>query len=356
MRQLQGPSDSISSLEFSPDSPTILLSSSWDCHVRVHDTAASSSQEIPLEPYVDIALRAPVLDACFIDGNHAIAASLDGSVKLLNLGRGNKQPLLHLYNGHTQAVSTCCFNKSHMLLLTGSWDKTLHVRDINALTDESVSALVIPLPEKCFKLSCSGDMLVVAMSNRVVHLYNLAELRSALEQHIPGAHVQPAQRRESSLKFMTRTVQCTPDESGYVSTSIEGRVAVEFFDPAEEVQVRKYAFKCHRQKELIFDTLDEKEDVVYPVNAVAFHPKHGTFATGGGDGVVAMWDIKAKRRVKLFSSISKSISCLAFSADAKLLAIGTNAEGVGKASPARQDGCIYLRPLSEADGKSKVAQ
>ncbi|ORY85614.1 nuclear pore complex subunit, partial [Protomyces lactucae-debilis] len=320
----QGPSDSISSLEFSPDSSTVLLSSSWDGHLRVYDTAASSASDQPLEPYVDIHLRAPILDACFIDGNHAIAASLDGSVKLLNLGRGNKQPLLHLYTRHTQAVSSCCFSKQHMLLLTGSWDKTLHIRDIHALTDDSKPALILTLPEKCFKLSCSNDVLVVAMANRAVHLYQLAELRAAMEQQMPSSQVPPMQRRESSLKFMTRTVQCTPDNTGFVSTSIEGRVAVEFFDAAEEIQARKYAFKCHRQKEVIQGAeLDEKEDVVYPVNAVAFHPKHGSFATGGGDGVVAMWDIKAKRRVKLFGSIGKSVSCLAFSADAKTLAMGT---------------------------------
>jgi hypothetical protein len=62
--------------------------------------------------------------------------------------------------------------------------------------------------------------------------------------------------------------RCFPDESGFVVSSVEGkvmllvcflflkklfpidktigRVAVEYFDPSEEVQSRKYAFKCHR--------------------------------------------------------------------------------------------------------------
>ena len=50
-------------------------------------------------------------------------------------------------------------------------------------------------------------------------------------------------------------------------SSIEGRVAVEFFDPSEESQSRKYAFKCHRDKSSGVDT-------VYPVNALAFHPMY----------------------------------------------------------------------------------
>lgn len=55
--------------------------------------------------------------------------------------------------------------------------------------------------------------------------------------------------------------------AGYVSASIEGRIAVEFFDPSLEAQARKYAFKCHRQ---VVDGVDH----VFPVNAIAFHPMY----------------------------------------------------------------------------------
>ena len=52
-----------------------------------------------------------------------------------------------------------------------------------------------------------------------------------------------------------------------------GRVAIEYIDTNPEVQKKKYAFKCHRQKE-------EAVEKVYPVNAIAVHPSYGTFATG----------------------------------------------------------------------------
>jgi cell cycle arrest protein BUB3 len=54
-----------------------------------------------------------------------------------------------------------------------------------------------------------------------------------------------------------------------VLSSVEGRVAVEYLDPSPEQQAKKYAFKCHRQG-----------DLIYPVNTMAFHPVFGTFATG----------------------------------------------------------------------------
>jgi hypothetical protein len=52
------------------------------------------------------------------------------------------------------------------------------------------------------------------------------------------------------------------------------RCSQEYFDYAESVQARKYAFKCHRK-------VESGRDIVYPVNTIAFHPILGTFATGG---------------------------------------------------------------------------
>ena len=85
------------------------------------------------------------------------------------------------------------------------------------------------------------------------------------------------QKRESSLKFQTRCLSCFPNKQGYVLSSIEGRVAVEYLDPSPEVQKRKYAFKCHRNK-------DSGVEYIYPVNAISFHKEYNTFATGGSDG------------------------------------------------------------------------
>ena len=79
---------------------------------------------------------------------------------------------------------------------------------------------------------------------------------------------EPLQRRESSLKCQTRCVTQMPNGAGFVQGSVEGRVAVEFFDASEEVQKRKYAFKCHRG---VVDGVD----TAFPVNAVAFHPTYG---------------------------------------------------------------------------------
>lgn len=48
--------------------------------------------------------------------------------------------------------------------------------------------------------------------------------------------------------------------------------------------------QCHRRQE-------DGKDIAYPVHAIAFHPDYGTFATGGGDGVVNVWDGEQKKRL-----------------------------------------------------------
>ena len=82
--------------------------------------------------------------------------------------------------------------------------------------------------------------------------------------------------RESSLKYQTRCIRCFPNKQGFVVSSIEGRVAVEYFDMHPEVQRQKYAFKCHRRKE-------NETELIFPVNAIAFNSIYNTFATGGSD-------------------------------------------------------------------------
>lgn len=70
---------------------------------------------------------------------------------------------------------------------------------------------------------------------------------------------------------------------------------------APEVQAKKYAFKCHRQG-----------DFAFPINAISYHPMYGTFATGGCDGFVNIWDGENRKRLFQCHPYQTSISSLAF--------------------------------------------
>lgn len=232
------------------------------------------------------------------------------------------------------------------ILVSASWDCTLHFHDLN---NPSPSPLSVTLPGKPQALAVSPTKLVVAMTSRLVLIYDLAAASAALTSGASTLeHWQP---RESSLKYLPRAVSCMPNDAGFATSSIEGRVAVEWFEP--ELKDRQYAFKCHRQPEPDSDVV-----VVYPVNALVFHPRYGTFATGGGDGHVALWDAEAKRRMKQYQKFPESVAALAFSPDGAHLAIATSPgfetgqedhSGEGRTK-------VFVRALGEAEAKPKGAK
>ena len=76
---------------------------------------------------------------------------------------------------------------------------------------------------------------------------------------------------------------------------------------------KKYAFKCHRVNETI-----------YPVNAIAFHPVLGTFATGGADGTVVTWDGQNKKKLSGIAKCPTSVSALAFNHDGSQIAMASS--------------------------------
>lgn len=70
-------------------------------------------------------------------------------------------------------------------------------------------------------MSVSDMRAVIGTSNRHIWVYDMRSL------------VEPEQRRVSSLKFQTRCVRVFPDQMGYAVGSVEGRVAVEYFDTSK---------------------------------------------------------------------------------------------------------------------------
>ena len=112
---------------------------------------------------------------------------------------------------------------------------------------------------------------------------------------------------------------------------------------------KKFAFKTHRVK-------SDRAEMVFPVNTICFHPVHGTFATGGGDGVYNIWDADQKKRLYQSTKYPTSISSLSFCVEGKetsdgacktLLAVASSYtfEQGERDHPPDQ---IYIREVDEA--------
>lgn len=104
---------------------------------------------------------------------------------------------------------------------------------------------------------------------------------------------------------------------GYATASVEGRIAVEYFDPSPAIQAKKYAFKCHRH------TVNDV-DHVWPVNSLAFHPVYSTFASAGSDGTVSIWDHKVKKRLRQYPKFPGPVAAVDFNCDGTKIAVGVS--------------------------------
>lgn len=64
-----------------------------------------------------------------------------------------------------------------------------------------------------------------------------------------------------------------------------------------------FSFKCHRRENKAVGNQPAAKTQLYSVNAISFHPLHGTFSSAGSDGTINFWDKDSKTRLKSEYSI-----------------------------------------------------
>lgn len=312
----QPPTDGITRLCFNPvPNSSQLLVSSWDNSVRLYNIAQNSLQHMYTHQYA-------VLDCCFYEQTKTLSGGLDRTLKMYDFSSQSDMVL----GNHVDAIRCVRYCAELGLVITGSWDKTVKLWDPRQ--KQSVG-MYDQNGESVYTISLCGDRIIVGTANRRVLIWDLKNMQFA------------EQRRASSLKYQTRCIECFPNKQGYVLSSIEGRVAVEYLDTDPEVQKKKYAFKCHRLKQ-------EGIENIYPVNVISFHEAHNTFATGGSDGFVNIWDPFNKKRLCQFHRYPADISSLAFNKEGNMIAIGSSPVTLQDDQEKMKD-AVYIRHITDSE-------
>lgn len=285
---------------------------------------------------------------------------IDGSIKRFDIATSNVSLVgqhspdvdkNQLLAGKKKAASCLSFIDSNLISSAG-WDKKFHLWDVRCQPKSKAAVATIDLPGKAFSMDASldGTKVVVATSGLRNCFFDIRQqrLQSVNENNndndeVSSPIVKLLSERESSLKYQTRCVKFFPDSTGIAVGSIEGRVAIEYLDDIGiSSGKKKYAFKCHRVN-----------DTIYPVNDIAFHPIHGTFATGGADGTVLTWDGNNKKKLSSIAKCPTSIACLAFNNDGTQIAIASSyTYEEGERDHPREE--IYVRDILESEVRPKA--
>lgn len=147
-----------------------------------------------------------------------------------------------------------------------------------------------------------GQALVVCMAGRKISIFDMTAGNKVADFLSP-------------MQYQTRCCAMFADLKGFAMGSIEGRVALEYFDelhlknkPAQSnaPKPKSFAFKCHR------DGAD-----IFPINAVHFHGKN-TFLSAGGDGTIVTWDKDVRHRLTSLENFKRQAPIV----DAKFSAMG----------------------------------
>jgi len=245
------PNDGITSLQYlGSSSPSLLVSTSWDGALRIHDTVANElmvTQTMDCGPLLCMAIPndnggegggGGVQGVIYTGGSDGSIKSFDISTSTVStVGQHSPPPE---DNNSTQKVAVSCLSCiGSDLVVSAGWDKKFHVWSTTTNGNSSPIA-TLELPGKAFSMDVSSDgtKIVVATSGRrnvFIDIQRNSSSNTIVDKENastaePQVTVTVLTERESSLKYQTRCIKFFPDISGVAVGSIEGRVAIEYLD------------------------------------------------------------------------------------------------------------------------------
>ena len=276
---LEGHTDWVLSMSFSPDGTTFASGSS-DGTIKLWDVVTKED----IATFED----ARSIGSVVFSPDGTMLAT--GTYRVIKLWDVSTRANIAALEGHTDWVLSVSFSPDGTMLASGSWDRTVKLWDVstraNIATFEGHTGGVYSV-----SFSPDGTTLASGSADGTVLLWDVAidEQIAILEGH----------------KDEVKAVSFSPDGTMLASGSSDG--TVKLWDVATKREIVTLEGEGHR----------------FRVESVVFSPDGAILASGSGDGTVLLWDVSTRANIATFEGHTDGVYSLEFSLDGTTLASGS---------------------------------
>ncbi|KAJ6597902.1 WD40-repeat-containing domain protein, partial [Mycena sp. CBHHK59/15] len=282
---LEGHSDSISSVAFSPDG-RLIVSSSYDHTIRIWDADTQMQVREALQGHSDF-----VFSVAFSpDGRRIVSGSYDHTIRIWDAD--TQMQVGEALQGHWDSVSSVAFSPDGRRIVSGSEDHTIRMWDADtqmqvgeALQGHSGSVLSVAF-------SPDGRRIVSGSYDHTIRIWD-ADTQMQVGEALQG--------HSSSV----RSVAFSPNGRRIVSGSRDDTIRI--WDADTQMQVGE-ALQGH----------------LGSVLSVAFSPNGRRIVSGSSDHTIRIWDADTQMQVgEALQGHWDSVSSVAFSPDGRRIVSGS---------------------------------
>ena len=292
LRTLQGHTDSVYSVSFSPDGTT-LASGSVDDTIRLWDVA-TGRQLRTLQGHTGW-----VSSVSFSpDGTTLASGSGDDTIRLWDVATGRQ---LRTLQGHTGWVYSVSFSPDGTTLASGSQDDTIRLWDVatgrQLRTLQGHTSWVYSV-----SFSPDGTTLASGSQDDTIRLWDVATGRQlrTLQGH-------------TSWVF---SVSFSPDGQTLASGDLDN--AIRLWDVSSGQQLHTLTGHTNASNDITLSG----------VYSVSFSPDGQTLASGGRDKTIRLWDVSSGQQLHTLTGHTISVRSVRFSPDGQTLASGSSDDTV----------------------------